>query len=186
MRSLLVLIGLGLALLAIALGVRSGWFMRENPGEPINAAMRQALQGKAYQWTEAEQAVLARDFAGALETRGGARYLLLTPGVGAATPARGTLVRVHYTGWFLDGKQFDSSADQPGPLNFYVGVNKVIPGWDEQVLAMKKGEKRRIILPYWLAYGEKGIRTKIPGRSALIFEIELLDFVEAAPAVPAS
>ena len=82
---------------------------------------------------------------------------------------------VHYRGIFEDGSQFDSSIDKGQPIRFPLGQGRVIKGWDEAIALMSKGEKRTLIIPPKLAYGEKG-RSKIPPNSTLIFEIELIDF----------
>ena len=84
---------------------------------------------------------------------------------------------MHYEATFLDGTKFDNSYDKGrGPFNFTYGTGAVILGWDDALATMKRGEKRTLIVPYWLAYGEKGIRGKIEPKATLIFELELLDF----------
>lgn len=177
MRSFFVLLALGCTLLTIAIVVRSGMFMRENPGEPINAAMRQALAGKAYQWSEADAARLARDFPGGIETTNGARYLVTQPGVGEATPRKGQIVSVEYSArLFATGEKLDASADHGGPYNFVLGGANLLPGWGDALERMRKGEKRTIVLPYWLAYGEKGQRDRVPAKASILLELELLDF----------
>lgn len=177
MRSFFVLTLLGVVLASIALVVRSGMLARRNPGQPINGAMRVALADKASQWTDRDIELIARNYNGARDTATGLRYLVRTPGTGAATPQRGQVVTVHYEGRFLDGeKVFDTSATHDGPYNFHIGEGSVIAGWDEGVMTMHKGEKRTLIVPYWLAYGDKGIRGKIPPHATLVFDIELLKF----------
>jgi FKBP-type peptidyl-prolyl cis-trans isomerase len=177
MRSFFVLLGLGVALLTVAIVVRSGIFMRANPGEPMNAAMRQALAGVAYQWPEADAARLARDFPGANDTPNGARYIVTRPGSGQATPEKGRTVSVDYTiRFFANGEKFDSSADHGGPYNFVLGQDNALPGWTDALHEMRKGERRTVVLPYWLAYGEKGRRGKIPAKASLLLELELIDF----------
>ncbi|MFA6289227.1 MAG: FKBP-type peptidyl-prolyl cis-trans isomerase [Opitutaceae bacterium] len=178
MRSFFVLLLLGIVLLTIALVVRSGMLARKHPGAPMSAAMREAMADDSYQLTARELDLIAQRYPGAQTSPTGLRSIIRSPGTGEATPKRGQLVSVHYTGRLLEGeKQFDSSIDRnEGPFNFHVGENRVIAGWDEALLAMHKGEKRTIIIPFWLAYGDKGIRGTIPSRASLVFDIELVDF----------
>lgn len=177
MRSFFVLILLGVVLASIALVVRSGMLARKNPGQPINSAMRTALADKAHPWSEQDIQLIAKNYNGASDTPSGLRYLIRQPGTGTATPKRGQTVTVNYEGRFLqDEKVFDTSATREGPFNVRIGEGKVIAGWDEGIMAMKLGEKRTLIVPYWLAYGEKGIRGKIPTHATLVFDVELLKF----------
>jgi len=185
MRSIFVLLGLGVILLTIGIVVRSGKLMRDNPGEPINAAMRRALADKAFQWPEADAAKLAREYPGAVETVNGARYTVTQIGQGDATPKKGQLVSVAYTAsFFANGEKIDASADHGGPYNFIVGQRNILPGWGDALHLMRKGERRTIILPYWLAYGEKGQRGKIPGFVSIRLDLELLDFREVTAPAP--
>lgn len=177
MRSFFVLLFLGVVLITLSLVVRSGMLARKHPGAPMSAAMREAMADDSYQFNGRERELIALRYPGAQETKSGLRTLVRTPGAGKATPKRGQLVSVNYAGRLLDGeKPFDASADHGGLFNFVVGENRVIAGWDEALLAMCKGEKRTLIVPFWLAYGEKGIRGTIPGRATLVFDVELVDF----------
>ncbi|HTS28480.1 MAG TPA: DinB family protein [Bryobacteraceae bacterium] len=107
------------------------------------------------------------------------RYIDIRPGDGAVA-APGQQYFVHYTGWLRDGTQFDSSAGKD-PLKFVQGRREVIAGFDVGFEGMKVGGKRRLFIPYQLAYGDQQ-RGKIPPRSELIFDIELVAVKDAPPA----
>ncbi|MBU1194109.1 MAG: peptidylprolyl isomerase [Proteobacteria bacterium] len=108
-------------------------------------------------------------------TDSGLMYVVNKEGKGPC-PKPGSKVVVHYTGMFKNNQVFDSSVKWDKPFEFYVGMGKVIKGWDIAVLTMKKGEKRTLLIPYSLAYGEKGYPGTIPPESDIIFEVELIDF----------
>ena len=175
MRSVFVLALLGVIFATIAIVVRSGMLARKNPGQPINSAMREAFGVQELPARDAT--VIAQKYPGARETPAGLRFLVRKAGTGTETPQHGQTVSVHYEATFLDGTKFDNSYDKGrGPFNFTYGTGAVILGWDDALATMKRGEKRTLIVPYWLAYGEKGIRGKIEPKATLIFELELLDF----------
>jgi len=107
----------------------------------------------------------------------GLKYQIIKQGSGTKTPYTGDRVTVHYAGWIEKngtlGKKFDSSVDRGQKFTFTIGVSQVIKGWDEGVMGMKLGEKRRLFIPSHLGYGERGIPGIIPPKSTLIFDVEL-------------
>lgn len=119
---------------------------------------------------------------GKMVTQYSMRYIEVQTGTGKLAEA-GMVFTVHYTGWLYDGTQFDSSRGRE-PITFEQGKRKVIPGWDAGFEGMRVGGKRRFLIPYQLAYGEKG-RGKIPPKADLIFDVELMDVQPPPPAEPA-
>lgn len=122
------------------------------------------------------------------KTASGLEYTILKPAESTITPKPGATVTVHYTGWLkndnleevfefnkYDGTQFDSSVDRKKPFQFKIGVGTVIRGWDEGVMGMKVGEKRRLYIPANLGYGARGAGAVIPPNADLIFDVELID-----------
>ena len=113
---------------------------------------------------------------GAVTTASGLKYIVTQEGEGDATPQKGQTISAHYTGKLLDGTVFDSSVERNEPFDTPIGVGGVIKGWDEAFMEMKKGEKRTLIIPPELAYGDQGFYDLIPPKSTLVFEVELLSF----------
>jgi len=117
---------------------------------------------------------------GAQKLPSGLIYQQIKAGTGAKPKAK-DIVKVHYTGSFIDGKVFDSSVERGQPVEF--PLDKVIPCWTEGLTMMKIGGKAKLICPSDIAYGDRG-NPVIPGGATLVFEVELLD-AKAAPAAPA-
>ena len=176
MRSFFYLLLLGVGLATVAIVVRSGMLARKNPGRPINSAMREAMNAENPQWSGDDNAMIEQMFGTAHKLPSGLRYIVRAPGTPPLTPQIGDEVICNYAGRLLDGTTFDSSYKRGVPFTFRVGGGSVIKGWDEAFLQMHKGEKRTLIIPYWLAYGEKGKPPTIPPKSTLIFEVELIDW----------
>ncbi len=126
------------------------------------AAMEEEMEQIKGQWPDA------------ITTESGLKYVVEKEGEGD-TPKVGDMVKVHYTGKLLDGTKFDSSVDRGTPIDFPVGQGRVIKGWDEALLSMKKGEKRVLIIPASLGYGPSG-RGPIPPNATMVFDVELIDF----------
>ncbi|WP_411280727.1 FKBP-type peptidyl-prolyl cis-trans isomerase [Gemmatimonas sp.] len=110
----------------------------------------------------------------------------LAVGAGTALTA-GRCVYAHYTGWTTDGKKFDSSRDTTNagrakdPISFPQGFRRVIAGWDLGFQGMNVGGSRRLVIPWQLAYGEKGRPPAIPGKATLIFDVELMHVADTIP-----
>lgn len=131
--------------------------------EKENEAIAEAKKQIEKQWPDA------------ITTSSGLQYVIIEEGKGEETPSKGATVTAHYTGKLLDGSKFDSSYDRGQPIQFPVGAGRVIKGWDEAFLSMKKGEKRVLIIPSHLGYGPSG-RGPIPPNATMIFDVELVDF----------
>jgi FKBP-type peptidyl-prolyl cis-trans isomerase FkpA len=112
-------------------------------------------------------------FDGEVKTASGLKYVDEVVGTGDS-PKAGQTVTVHYTGTFLNGTKFDSSFDRGQPTDFKIGVGKVIAAWDEGLMSMKVGGKRKLIVPSNLGYGAAGFQGMIPPNTPLIFDIQLL------------
>jgi FKBP-type peptidyl-prolyl cis-trans isomerase len=108
-----------------------------------------------------------------VKTESGLRYWDVKVGTGDVAKD-GDQVKVHYTGWLISGKKFDSSVDANQPYEFTLGKGEVIKGWDEGVAGMKVGGKRQLRITPELAYGEAGHPPQIPQNATLIFDVQLL------------
>jgi FKBP-type peptidyl-prolyl cis-trans isomerase len=106
-------------------------------------------------------------------TASGLQYEDIVVGEGAS-PTPGAEVTVHYTGTLTDGTKFDSSVDRGKPFVFPIGMGRVIKGWDEGVMTMKIGGRRKLVIPSDLGYGSRGAGGVIPPNATLVFDVELL------------
>lgn len=107
-------------------------------------------------------------------TESGLVFINILEGSGDS-PVAGSKVAVNYTGYLLDGQKFDSSFDRNAPMVFTVGSGMVIKGLDEAVMLMKRGGKAKVVIPYYLAYGDSGYGS-IPSYTNLVFYLELVYF----------
>jgi FKBP-type peptidyl-prolyl cis-trans isomerase FkpA len=146
----------------------------ETYGQNINAFAQVRLQASAQKQKELAKPYLenAAKEKGAEKTASGLIYQQIKAGTGAQ-PKASDIVKVHYTGTFIDGKEFDSSIKRGQPAEFPVG--QVIPCWSEGVGKMKVGGKAKLVCPADLAYGDQGRPPIIPGGATLVFEVELLE-----------
>jgi peptidylprolyl isomerase len=108
-----------------------------------------------------------------IKMQSGLRFLKIESGTGEKAQ-QGKYVSVHYTGYLMDGKKFDSSVERGEPIEFQLGKGMVIKGWEEGIELMHVGDKMRFIIPSELAYGEKGAPGAIPANATLIFDCELV------------
>jgi len=108
------------------------------------------------------------------ETESGLRFKIIQKGEGAK-PEKGQTVAVHYKGMFSDGGVFDDSYKRGAPIEFPIGQGNVIPGWDEGIMLLNKGDKARFVIPSNLAYGEQGAGGVIPPNATLVFDVELME-----------
>ena len=176
MRSFFYLALLGVVLATIAFVVRSGLLARKDPGRPINSAMREALNANHPQLSTDDALLVAKTYGNARKSASGLNWVVRSPGTGTETPGVGQEVICHYDGRLLNGTPFDSSYRRGVPFTFRLSSGGVIKGWDEAFLTMHKGERRTLIVPPWLGYGDKGRLPTIPGKATLVFEVELIDW----------
>lgn len=141
------------------------------------AMKKQQEEGEANKKKSADFLEKNKTAEGVKVTASGLQYSVMKEGDGPM-PKKEDNVKCHYTGTLIDGTKFDSSVDRGQPAEF--PVSGVIPGWTEALQMMKVGSKYKLFIPPELAYGPAG-RPGIPPNSALIFEVELLEIVKAAP-----
>lgn len=166
------LLALGLGLLTLGLVVRSGLLLFDHPGdEPINEAMRAALARERPELSTSDALLIARLYPTATETPSGLRFLVTSRGADGPKPKVGQEVVVHYAGSFLGGREIGPAIRAV----FRAGAGGEIKGLEQAVLDMTKGERRLLIIPWWLAYGAQGRPPSIPPRATLVVDVELLD-----------
>lgn len=108
-------------------------------------------------------------------TASGLKYYEISKSNNPVKATAGKTVKVHYSGYLADGKMFDSSVERAEPFEFTLGQGQVISGWDEGIALMNVGDKLRLVIPYFLAYGEQGRPPMIPEKAELTFDVELIE-----------
>jgi len=116
-------------------------------------------------------------------TDSGLQYMIVEEGEGQA-PEKGEVVQVHFIANLADGTEFDNSYSQGQPMAFPLGQGMIIPGWDEGIGLLKKGDKAKLIIPPELAFGSQGAGGVIPPDATLYFEVELVDILPGSPEAP--
>jgi FKBP-type peptidyl-prolyl cis-trans isomerase len=106
-------------------------------------------------------------------------FVVITEEGNGPKPQAGDKVKVHYTGYLLDGTKFDSSVDRGQPFEFVLGQHQVITAWDEGIAMLKKGTKAKLVFPSKLGYGSRGAGGVIPPFAPLVFDVELIDFTSS-------
>jgi len=106
-------------------------------------------------------------------TSSGLHYVDLRVGDGDEA-ASGKILEVHYVGWLGDGTRFDSTRDRDRPLTFRLGAGDALKGWDEGLVGMKVGGRRKLVIPPGLGFGRQGVGSVVPPNSVLYYEFELL------------
>ena len=99
----------------------------------------------------------------------------LSEGYGDRAARRGDAVKIHYVGQFPDGRMFDTTVKGSETMDFRLGLGTVIRGWEEGIIGMRVGERRKLVVPPELGYGFDGWGDVVPGDQVLVFEIQLVE-----------
>lgn len=110
-----------------------------------------------------------------LKTSSGLKYILIQKNDAGEKIVKGSTIKFHFSGFFKDGKMFETSTDKPQPVAVKAGAGQMVPGWDEALLLLKQGEKAKLFIPYQLAFGENGLNPIIPPKTDIIIDIEILE-----------
>jgi len=157
--------------------LRNGRLAKKFDAPKVFVEKQAELERIAAEKKAAAKAKIAELKAAATETASGLMYVIHKEGNGVK-PEASQIVKVHYKGSLADGTVFDSSYDRNQPIEFPIGIGKVIPGWDEGIALLSEGAKATLIIPSHLAYGERGAGGVIPPNATLVFETELIEIVK--------
>lgn len=175
MFSKIEIAGIALSITAMAAAL---YLLTSEPAAPAVAVVDGETQTGTVFVSEAgdKEAALRSAIVDAADTTGRLSKLIIDEvvvGTGEAVVV-GDTVTVHYIGTLQNGQEFDNSEKRGTPFTFTVGEGKVIKGWEEGIVGMKKGGKRILVIPSDLGYGDAGYGP-IPGKASLVFAIELLE-----------
>jgi ketosteroid isomerase-like protein len=161
----------------VVAGRKSGKFTVDGKPSSSNIRFTNTLVKRQGRWrviaSQDTRIMGGSSMSGEVTTESGLKYVDEVIGTGDS-PKPGQIVTVHYTGTLEDGSKFDSSLDRGQPIVFPIGTGRVIRGWDEGLMTMKVGGKRRLTIPAYLGYGAQGRPPVIPPNATLIFEVELI------------
>ena len=159
----------------VRVGAAAGAFVvTQQSFDALVAAAKSAVEDKKRKDRMAALEIIKKQWPKLITTKSGLMYEVMAKGSGADSPAPGVEVSVKYKGMLLDGRVFDSTESRGTAVKFK--VDGVIKGWTEALLMMKRGEKRRLVIPPELGYGARGYPGVIPPNAFLVFEVELIDF----------
>lgn len=143
------------------------WLVYQVSPKPSNGLSKMAL------------AKLQREKEVAEKKKNEMQFVITRPGDACHFPKRMDAVAMHYIGWLADGTMFDNSYNRGQPVYFILGAGHVIPGWENVIPMLSKGEKAKITIPPHLAYGDRGFPPIVPPKATLTYEIELLSFTSS-------
>ena len=156
--------------------IRNGRLAKKFEAPKVFTELQEKAKLIAQEKKAAEKLKIDELSSNSTETPSGLMYTIQKEGNGDKAKAS-DVVKVHYTGKLVDGTVFDSSVERGTPIEFPLGVGRVIPGWDEGIALLSVGGKAQLIIPPHLAYGERGAGGVIPPNATLIFDVELVEIV---------
>lgn len=137
-------------------------------------AKAEAEKKKKEEEFKANQEKMVNDKKADMESTPSGLYYKITKTTAGKSPKSGDMVSVHYAGRLVDGTEFDNSFKRGNPIEFPVGMGRVIKGWDEGIMMLKEGETATFLIPASLGYGANGAGGVIPPNAWLVFDVELV------------